>query len=368
MRLSGESNVYFFQLTRDEILRIIEDAGERPYRLNQILGWAYRRYADSFADMTDLPLRLRSFLSERLRYRKLELLALQEASEPWTKRFLWGHQGKPVAESVLLKYKYGLTGCISSQVGCPVRCAFCASTLLGFERNLTRGEIVEQLVNMCASEKQRIGHVVFMGTGEPFLNYENVLSAIEVICDKEMYGLSRRKVTVSTVGIPEAIRRYARDSKGARLAISLHAVSDSVRSQLIPLNRKHPVSEVMDAIRYYSEFTGQRVTIEYMLLNGINDSKGQAVELSRLLLGLDCLVNLIPWNEVPGLPYRRPPRARIEDFKKVLENAGVKVTVRRSLGADIEAACGQLRRKAVDGFSGPCGGETRGGTGVVLER
>jgi len=330
-------------------LRSLEEhlaaAGERPYRAKQIMAWAYRKFASTWDEMSDLPERLRKYLVETVTFSRLELLRKQEGEGDWAKRFLWGTEAKPLCESVLLAYKYGLTGCVSSQAGCPVGCAFCASAVIGFERDLTKGEILEEFTGMCRSEGDRLGHLVFMGTGEPFLNYDNVMAAIEVLCDPAYYGLSRRKVTVSTVGVPPMMKKYAVDCRGARLALSLHATDDETRDQIIPLNKRYPVESVVSALREFSTSTGQRVTIEYMLLKGLNDSGADALRLSELVSGIDCLVNLIPWNEVPGFPWGAPEPWRVKEFQDALERNRVKVTVRRRLGANIEAACGQLRRE-----------------------
>ncbi|MEX0974973.1 MAG: 23S rRNA (adenine(2503)-C(2))-methyltransferase RlmN [Bacillota bacterium] len=334
-----------FDLDQGQLEDLLAKAGEKPYRTKQILGWIYQKFASSWDEMSDLPARLRQYLVETVKVSQLELLRMQEGQEEWAKRFLWGQEGKPLCESVLLSYKYGLTGCVSTQVGCPVGCAFCASALLGFERNLSKGEILEEFIGMCRSKGERLGHLVFMGTGEPFLNYDNVMAAIDTLCDPAYYGLSRRKVTVSTVGIPSVMRRYVGDCRGARLALSLHAPDDETRNQIIPMNHRYPVASVVGELREFATLTGQRVTIEYMLLKGLNDSVAAAEKLGKLVNGIDCLVNLIPWNEVPGFRWRAPDPARVKEFQTTLERNRVKVTVRRRLGVNIEAACGQLRRK-----------------------
>lgn len=346
--MAGEDRPALLDLTETELASVLEAAGQKAYRARQIMGWVYRRFAGSFDEMTDLPAPLRQELENRLDFRSLQLVGRQEAGGDWAKKYLWGKDGKPLVESVLLKYRYGLTGCVSSQVGCPVGCAFCASKALGYERGLSKGEIVEEFLGMCREEGARLGHLVFMGTGEPFLNYDNVVAAIDMLCDPGNYDLSRRKITVSTVGIPDAMRRFARDSKGARLALSLHAASDSIRDELIPLNRTYPIERVIPALKEYADVTGQRVTVEYMLLSGVNDAPGEALKLTALVQGIDCLVNLIPWNSVPGFPWNRPGADAVETFKEVLERNRIKVTVRRSLGGGIEAACGQLRRRIKD--------------------
>ncbi len=336
---------HFFELGLDELSSVLSDMGEKPYRAKQIWSWAYKRFASSFDEMTDLPLALRQKLADAIVMRRLEPLLVQEGTDSWAKKYLWGFRGTPLAESVVMKYSYGSSACLSTQAGCPAGCAFCASRIIGFERNLSKGEILEQFLGMCRDGNERIGHLVFMGTGEPFLNYDAVIGAIDTLAMEDGYGLSRRKVTVSTVGVPQAMRRFAKDSGGARLALSLHAATDEVRDRIVPWNKRHPIGEVMAALRAYAKDTGQRVTVEYMLLRGINDSSEDASKLAGLLSDIDCLVNLIPWNPVPGLLFQRPERFRVEKFQEVLLGNRVKVTVRRSLGGDIEAACGQLRRQ-----------------------
>lgn len=337
-----------FELSRENLSSILEEAGHKPYRAGQILNWVYKRFAASFDEMTDLPVGLRDYLTTKVKLGSLTLLRKQEGGGDWAKKYLWGTKGRPLVESVLLKYKYGLTGCVSTQVGCPVGCAFCASRHLEYERGLSKAEIVEEFIAMCADEKARIGRMVFMGTGEPFLNYENVMAAIDTLCDPSGYDLSRRRITVSTVGIPEAMRAFAGDSRGVRLALSLHAATDDVRDSLIPLNRMYPVGQVVEALRDYALATGQRVTVEYMLLSGVNDRREDAKALAALVDGIDCLVNLIPWNPVPGLPWSRPGALEVRTFKEILERNRIKVTLRRSLGGTIEAACGQLRREMTE--------------------
>lgn len=335
-------------LTEEELSALLAKLGHKRYRARQILSWVYQKFAGSFEEMTDLPTSLRQALEKALDFSSLELVGKEEGGGDWAKKFLWGKDKRPLVESVLLKYRYGLTGCVSTQVGCPAGCAFCASKALGYERGLSKGEIVEEFLGMCREEGERLGHLVFMGTGEPFLNYDNVLAAIEMLCDSRNYNLSRRKVTVSTVGIPDAIEAFARDSRGVRLALSLHAVSDRVRDELIPLNRTYPIGRVIPALKRYADKTGQRVTIEYMLLAGVNDQPSDARTLSALVEGIDCLVNLIPWNPVPGFPWKRPGASATSAFREILERNRIKVTLRRSLGGSIEAACGQLRRRLRD--------------------
>lgn len=336
---------YLLDMSPEELKKFVVAEGEKEFRSKQILSWIYSKFASSFEEMTDLPAHFREHLSQTASVRKFTLLAVKRDPDE-AKRYLWGVEGKAIAESVLLKYKYGTTACLSTQVGCPVGCFFCASQILGYERNLSRGEIIEQFLSMCKDQGDRIGHIVFMGTGEPFLNYDELMGAVDILSHREAYGISRRKITVSTVGIPDAIYRYIKDSRGARLAVSLHASSDEVRSSIIPLNRAYPLGKVVEAARTFALETGQRITFEYMLIAGVNDSATDALQLVGLLSGIDCLVNLIPYNEVPGVRFERPSPRKVREFQDVLERNHMKVTVRRSLGSEIEAACGQLRRES----------------------
>ncbi len=330
-----------FDLDLGNLKHIMTDLGESGYRAGQIWDWMYKKFAGSFEEMSNLPLSLRERLKGYIAANQLELIDAKEGPDKWSKKYLWGKNSEPLCESVILKYSYGLTACVSTQVGCPVGCGFCASGVK-FQRSLSRGEILEEFIGMCRDQGQRVGRLVFMGTGEPFLNYEEVLGAIEILADPSGYGLSRRKITVSTVGIPQAIKRFSEDSKGVRLALSLHAATNSLRDQIIPYNKRFPVEDIIASLKDYAETTGQRVTVEYMLLGGLNDSLVEAHKLADLVSGIDLLVNLIPWNEVPGFTFERPEPKKVMAFKDRLEKMGVKVTVRRSLGIGIEGACGQL--------------------------
>ncbi len=297
--------LHILDLIPSEIEQHVEAMGFKPYRAKQLIAWIYKKFASSFDEMTDLPKGLRRALNENFVLTRLGLTTLERQKSDNSKRYLWGLNGALIAESVLLEYRYGSTACLSTQIGCPVKCEFCASGKLGFERNLRTGEISDQLLGMCVESGKRINRVVFMGTGEPFFNYEAVMGAINILSDPGTYDLSRKRVTVSTVGIPGAIRQFAEDAHGVRLAVSLHGSSDKVRNKLIPVNRIYPLGEVMASARYFARVTGQRITFEYVLLKGVNDSIEDAERLSRLVSDVDCLVNLIAWNPVPGIGFDR---------------------------------------------------------------
>ena len=335
---------HVLDLSLDQIEKTITQQGFQRYRAQQLIEWIFKKFASSYEEMSDLPKDLRDYMAQNLSLSTLSMLACYSDRSQQSRRYLWGLNGMPVAESVLLSYKYGTTGCLSTQVGCPVGCSFCASGKLGFERNLTKGEIIDQLIGMCRHTRERISRLVFMGTGEPFFNYDNVMSAIEMLSEASTYDMSRRKMTISTVGIPAEIRRFAHDSAGVRLAVSLHAPSNDTRNMLIPVNEVYPLNEVMSSVQYFAKVTGQRVTFEYMLLKGVNDSSEDARTLARLVSDLDCLVNLIPWNPVPGVDYEASEKSQVHNFKGILEKNHVKVTVRRRLGIGVKGACGQLQR------------------------
>lgn len=331
-------------LTRPELLALAERLGQPAYRGRQLAQWLYARGARSFDEMTDLPAALRARLAEEAVTGRSEILLRQESRDGTVKLLLRYADGKEI-ETVVLPYADRTSVCISSQVGCPVGCVFCATATMGFARNLTAGEMVDQVLT--AREQApggRLTHVVVMGMGEPLLNYENLVQALRLM--HEEMGLSYRHLTVSTSGHVPGIRRLAEEGLPVTLALSLHAPNDPLRSSLIPLSRKWGVDAVMEAVRDYTEKTGRRVTLEYLLLARVNDEEEHARELGRLVRGMISHVNLIPWN--PAETFSRfdaPSHNRIRRFREVLEGCGVTVTQRVERGQDIAAACGQLALK-----------------------
>lgn len=324
----------------DELVTALS-AWETPQlRAKQIWRHIYTRRVVRFEDMRDLPTSLRAQLSQMYRVSSLEV-AEQQASTDGVHKLLLHGGDEQVFECVLLPYEDRVSCCISTQVGCPMGCTFCATGLGGFDRNLTVGEIVGQVLLLQQLTRRRISHVVFMGMGEPLLNFENLASSIRYL--HEDLGISHRHITVSTVGIVPQVERLARLRLPIHLAISLHSPSDKVRERLMPVNRRWPVDELMRAVRRYFEATKRKVTFEYLLIDGINDTRDQARDLAALVSHLPCVVNLIPFNYVDTVQgFRRPSSERMRAFRRELESRGVNVTQRVERGHDIAAACGQL--------------------------
>ena len=325
--------------------------GEPAWRGRAIRRWLHERRAPAFAAMTDLPAGLRRALEEEFRIWTTTIAAHRVAPDGTEKLLLDLHDGQRI-ECVLLRGDPAEGGgdrrtvCISSQVGCAMGCVFCASGLDGVVRNLTAGEIVEQIARLAAllPAAERISHVVVMGMGEPLANLDRLLPALAVAHDPEGFGISQRRITISTVGLPQAIDRLAAADPGYQLAVSLHAADDELRTRLVPVNRAIGLAEVMAAADRYWEASGRRLTFEYVLLGTVNDSVDDARRLVRLLGARAVLVNVIPYNAVAGLPWREPTAAAQQAFLTVLRDAGVNVQVRRRKGERINAACGQLRR------------------------
>ncbi|MDH7601197.1 MAG: 23S rRNA (adenine(2503)-C(2))-methyltransferase RlmN [Armatimonadota bacterium] len=333
-----------FGMTTSELASLCDELGEPRYRAEQLADWLYRKGVRDFSAMTNLPKTLRERLKECAALTRAEVVAKHAADDGTTKFLLKLSDGETV-ESVLLPYPDRVSVCVSTQVGCPVGCVFCATGASGFVRNLTAGEIVDQVLTL--SEASRATHVVFMGMGEPLLNFENVLKAVRLLHDE--VGISMRRMTVSTVGITPAIRRMADLKLQLTLAVSLHAPDQDLRAQLIPLSAKYPLDELLQVCRSYANYTKRRITFEYLLLAGINDSPSHAARLAKILKGTLCHVNLIPFNEVPEADFKRPSERVIAAFRAVLERSGVQVTQRVERGHAVAAACGQLRRRSAGG-------------------
>jgi 23S rRNA (adenine2503-C2)-methyltransferase len=330
--------------------------GEPPMRARQVLRWALRGRAESFEEMTDLPRALRQTLANEFVLLGSRVVRHLEAKDG-THKLLLRLRDEELVECVLLQEadrpaKEGQpafsrrTACISTQVGCGMGCVFCASGLAGVARNLARGEILEQLLRLrnLLPPQERLTHIVVMGMGEPLANLDNLLAALEVAGDKKGLGIGARHITISTVGLPLKIRRLADLGKQYHLAVSLHASNDMVRTQIVPTNDKTGIPAILAAADYFFERTGRQVTFEYVVLSGLNDGVEQARELAGLLIGRHAHINLIPFNDVAGLPYRRPTDDMLTRFVDELRRAGVSVKVRKRKGSEIDAACGQLRR------------------------
>jgi len=330
-------------MTLSELSDHIESLGEPAYRAKQLYGWIHQKCVASVDDMTNIPKSLR----EKVDITNLNLVDVQESSDG-TRKYLFGLSDRSLIESVLMRYKYGNSVCISSQVGCRMGCKFCASTLDGLERNLTAAEMLDQIYSISRDIGERISHVVVMGTGEPMDNYDNLIRFLHIITDQDGYGLSRRNITVSTCGIAEKIKEFADADTGVTLAISLHAPTDEIRRSMMPIANKYSISDVIDAAKYYFEHTGRRVTFEYALAKGVNDSSECAAKLADLAKLVSGHVNLIPVNPVTERGYAPTADEGVRAFKNKLEKQGINVTIRRELGQDIDGACGQLRKRHME--------------------
>ena len=327
----------------EELESVVAESGEKKFRATQVFGWLAKGAA-GFDEMNNVPAALRKSLAERYYVGLPEAVRRQE-SKDGTVKCLFGFADGTQAESVFMKYEYGNSICISSQSGCRMGCTFCASTMDGLDRSLTGGEMLGQVLAMRKLTGEDIGHVVVMGMGEPFDNYEELSRFIRLIHYKKGYDLGLRNITVSTCGLIPKIREFAGDFPQVNLAVSLHAPNQQLRERTMPIAKKYGYDDLMKTCREYTELTGRRITFEYAMIDGVNDSAACAKELASRLKGWLSHVNLIPLNEVSGREYKTASGRSVADFKRILENNGVAVTVRRTLGSDIDAACGQLRRK-----------------------
>ncbi len=314
------------------------------FRAKQIYKWMHEKYVASPDDMTNLPKDLRKLIAEEGFVRITER-ARQVSNIDKTVKYLYELSDGQMIETVFMKYDYGNSICISSQAGCRMGCSFCASTIGGLVRNLTASEMLEQVYATMRKEGERISNIVIMGTGEPLDNYENVVRFIKIISDENGYNISQRNITLSSCGIVPMIKRLADEKLTITFALSLHASTDEDRKRLMPIANKYTIAETIDACKYYFEKTGRRITFEYSLVKGENDSERQAQELAALLTGMNCHVNLIPINPINERNYSKSDDNSVEKFKFTLEKNSINVTIRRSVGSDIDAACGQLRRK-----------------------
>ena len=317
------------------------------FRAGQLFKWIHNRRCFSFEEMTDLPKDFRRSISQNESLLLPEISVVRTSKKDGTKKFLLTLYDGNKVEAVLMKYSYGYSLCISSQVGCDMGCRFCASTIGGRLRNLTAAELLGQIyaIEKTLAPDERVSRVVVMGTGEPLLNYDNLLTFIRLITDESGANLSIRHITVSTCGIVPGIRRLADEGLAITLALSLHAPEQPLRESLMPIAASYPLNEVMKACDDYFDKTGRRVTYEYALINGINDGPEHISRLGQLFKGRPAHINLIPLNAVDELGLLPPPPERVNSFAKGLEKSGINVTIRRSLGSDIDGACGQLRRK-----------------------
>ena len=327
-----------------ELKNKLEELGEKTYRAEQIFNWLYKEKVTNFNQMTNLSLQLREKLEENFTICTYNIIKKQ-ISKDNTKKYLFDVLDGNAIESVLMEYKYGKTICVSSQIGCKMGCKFCASTGIDFIRNLSSGEIVEQILAVEREENEKISNIVFMGIGEPLDNFENVINAIKIINNTKGLNIGARHISISTSGIAPKIYELAEKNIQCTLSISLHATNNEKRSKIMPVNKVYNIEELMKACNYYIEKTNKRISFEYALMKNNNDNIQDAKELVKLLKGMLCHVNLIPINEIDDKEFKKSTNENIIKFRDYLNENGIVATIRRELGADIDAACGQLRRK-----------------------
>ena len=335
-------------LTLEELKEELKEGGFPAYSAGQLYRWLHVQLAEDPEEMTNLPAKLKQFLSENYTITRLQVADRQISRLDGTQKFLFQLPDGETIESVFMKYKFGNSVCVSSQVGCRMGCRFCASTLDGLRRNLLPGEILEEIYTIHRLTGEKISHVVVMGTGEPLDNYENLLKFLRMLTDENGQNLSMRNVTVSTCGIVPRIYDLAREKLSITLALSLHATTDERRREIMPIANTYTISECMAACRYYFEETGRRVTFEYSLIKGVNDSLRDAKELAALAGSISAHINLIPVNPVRERDYEQPDLSAVQAFRAKLEKHGINVSIRRVLGRDIDGACGQLRHRHIE--------------------
>ncbi len=331
-------------LSLEELQKILENMGEKKFRATQIYEWLHKKLVTSWEDMTNISSALKNRLAEEFYLPQLEIATVLKSESDGTEKFLFRLSDGNVIESVLMRYEHGNSVCISSQVGCRMGCNFCASTIGGKLRDLTAGEMLEQIYHIQRHDGQRVSNVVVMGTGEPFDNFDNFCRFYERISDEKGLNISGRNITVSTCGLVPKIKELADKNYTLTLAVSLHSPTDELRRTFMPIAYKYSITEIMEACDYYFEKTGRRITFEYSLINGVNDSPECARILSGLLKGKNAHVNLIPVNPIKERNYVKTSAPGLEAFKNILEKNRINATIRRGMGKDIDAACGQLRR------------------------
>ena len=330
----------------DELQNELVALGEKKYRAEQIFKWLYVDKVKEFDEMTNLSIELREKLKKEYTMCNFKILKKQEASDG-TKKYLFDVLDGNAIESVLMEYHHGKTICVSSQIGCKMGCKFCASTGIKFIRSLTCGEIVEQVLAVEQDIGDKISNIVFMGIGEPFDNYDNVMKAIKIINNQKGLNIGARHISISTSGLVPMIYKFADEELQCTLSISLHATNDAKRSSMMPINNRYNIEELMEACKYYINKTNKRISFEYALAKDNNDNLDDAKELVKLLKGMLCHVNLIPINKIENGSYVKSTNENIIKFRDYLNKNGIVATIRRELGSDIDAACGQLRRKSL---------------------
>ena len=331
-------------MTQNEIAQLLKDMGQPPFRAKQVYTWLHRGVR-SYEEMTNLPKSLRDSLAQNYPLCPPQVVRKQESAKDGTIKYLWKLSDGNCVETVLMRYHYGNTVCISTEVGCRMGCAFCASTLGGLVRKLDPHEMLEQVLFTQVDSGQPVSHIVLMGIGEPLDNYDNVLRFLELVNSEDGMNISMRHISLSTCGLVSKIYELAERKLQLTLSVSLHAPSDEIRNTIMPVNKAYATEELLTACRAYYEKTGRRISFEYAMIDGVNDRPEDAKLLLKRLKGMGAHMNLIPLNHVEESPLKPSSRKAVAQFQKILEDGGIPATVRRSLGGDIDASCGQLRRK-----------------------
>lgn len=345
MNKNGNLKHYLLDYSLDELQNYITSLDQPGYRALQLWQGVYHSLWSEFDQFSNLPRQFREKLSADTSLSQLQEKAVQLSSDGYTRKTLFTLPDGSALEAVLMRYRKRNTLCISTQSGCAMGCVFCATGQMGFQRNLSGGQIVEQVLyyaRLLADEGQRVTNIVFMGMGEPFHNYDQTMTAVNLLNDPQGFNIGQRRLTISTVGLVPQIRRFAEENSQVNLAVSLHAADDELRSSMLPINKRYPLAELLNACRYYLKKTNRRITFEWALIHNINDTPQQAQALTRLLQGLICHVNVIPLNPTRGYPGEASTQERASAFKQQLENAGIPCTIRTRRGIDIQAGCGQL--------------------------
>ena len=331
-------------MTAEEIGAVLKELNQPAFRAKQVFSWLHKGVT-SYDEMTNLPQSLRSILAEKYPLYIPKVLRKQESQKDGTVKYLWALEDGNCVETVLMRYHYGNSVCISTEVGCKMGCAFCASTLAGFVRQLEPSEMLDQVLFTQLDSGQPVSHIVLMGIGEPLDNYDRVMRFLELVNDPAGMNISMRHISLSTCGLVPMIDRLAEKKLQLTLSVSLHAPNDEVRNTIMPVNKAYPTQELLDACRRYYQKTGRRISFEYAMINGVNDRPEDAKLLVKRLKGMSAHVNMIPLNHVEESPLEPSTKQAVARFQKILEDGGIPATVRRSLGGDIDASCGQLRRK-----------------------
>ncbi len=335
-------------LTLDELQKEMTEIGEAKFRAKQIYRWLHVKYANEFSEMTDLSESLRNKLDENYEIGRVKQVKKLVSKEDNTTKYLFELENNYIIESVFMRYSYGNTMCISTQAGCRMGCAFCASTIDGVEKSLTPSEMLAQIYEAEKDIGEKVSGVVLMGSGEPLDNYDNVIKFIKIINSKEGKNMGQRHITLSTCGLINKMYDLAEEDLQITLAVSLHAPNDGIRNTIMPVSKANPMDKLLEACRYYTDKTKRRITFEYSLIKGVNDSPQNARELASRLKGMLCHVNLIPVNDVKERNFVRSSNETVKMFEEILLSKGIETTVRRKLGSDIDAACGQLRKRYKD--------------------